>query len=50
MTEERPESVTNINGVDLPTPIFNVVLQKVIQVDKPARYYKNKNKTKIFIY
>ena len=29
---------------------FNIVLQKVIQVDKPAGYYNNREKTKIFIY
>ena len=29
---------------------LNVIPQKVIQVDKPAGYYKNKEKTKIFIY
>ena len=29
---------------------FNVVPQKVIQVDKPAEYYNNREKIKIFIY
>ena len=30
--------------------ILNVIPQKVIQVDKPTGYYKNKKKIKIFIY
>ena len=29
---------------------FNMVPQKVIQVNKPAGYYKDREKTKIFIY
>ena len=29
---------------------LNVIPQKVIQVDKPAGYYGNKEKTKTFIY
>ena len=29
---------------------LNIVLQKVIQVDKPTGYYGDREKTKIFIY
>ena len=29
---------------------FNVVPQKIIQMDKPTRYYGNREKTKMFIY
>ena len=29
---------------------LNVILQKIIQVDKPTGYYKDREKTKIFIY
>ena len=29
---------------------LNIILQKVIQVNKPTRYYGDKEKTKIFIY
>ena len=29
---------------------LNIIPQKVIQVDKPTGYYRNKEKTKIFIY
>ena len=32
------------------TQTLNVVPQKVIQVDKSAGYYGDKEKTKIFIY
>ena len=47
--DEGPETNTIIKGV--PTiQSLNVILQKVIQVDKPMGYYGNREKTKIFIY
>ena len=32
------------------TQTLNVILQKVIQVNKPAEYYEDKEKIKMFIY
>ena len=37
------------NGV-LTIQTLNMVPQKVIKVDKPTGYYRNREKTKIFIY
>ena len=42
-------TVTDSNGVSI-IQTLNVVSQKVIQVDKPTGYYKNREKIKIFIY
>ena len=50
MTKERLGLATK---GDIPNPVvqtFNVIPQKVIQVNKPTGYYNNRNKTKIFIY
>ena len=38
------------NKVTPVTQTLNVVPQKVIQVNKPTEYYRDKEKTKIFIY
>ena len=52
--EERPVSVIKNNGDEggnIPTiQTLNMVPQKVIQVDKPSRYYGDKEKINIFIY
>ena len=47
-----PESQGGAGKNEEPTviQIFNVVPQKVIQVDKPAGYYGDRKKTKTFIY
>ena len=46
----RPTSATGDKKVVPITQTFNVVPQKVIQVNKPAGYYENREKIKIFIY
>ena len=47
--EENP--VLIIIDSEAPTiQTLNVVLQKVIQVNKPAGYYGDREKIKIFIY
>ena len=48
--EERPTLIKKIDKVTPITQILDVVSQKVIQVNKPAGYYKNREKIKIFIY
>ena len=50
MAEGRPESVIKTKKLALIIKILNVVLQKIIQIDKPAGYYKDREKTKTFIY
>ena len=41
----------NKDDDEVPTiQTFNVVPQKVIQVDKPVGYYGDREKTKTFIY
>ena len=48
--KENPES-TIIGLEKVPTiQTLNVVSQKVIQIDKPTGYYRDKDKTKTFIY
>ena len=44
--EENPTSaIIGLKGVPI-IQTLNMVSQKVIQVDKPTGYYKNKNKNK----
>ena len=51
MVEEKNPTLTATDHEGVPTvQTLNVVPQKVIQVDKPTEYYKNREKTKIFIY
>ena len=50
MVEETPTPAV-VDGNGVPTiQTLNVVPQKVIQVNKPAGYYGNREKIKIFIY
>ena len=44
MTNKKDNKVIPI------TQTLNVVLQKIIQVNKPTGYYKNKEKTKIVFF
>ena len=46
----RPTLVTENNKINPVTQTLNVISQKVIQVNKPAEYYRDKKRTKIFIY
>ena len=51
MAEEEEHLGTIVVEKGAPTiQILNMVPQKIIQVNKPAGYYKNREKTKIFIY
>ena len=51
MAKEAEDPVPTILNSGVPTiQTLNVVPQKVIQVDKPAGYYGDREKTKIFIY
>ena len=51
MIEEENSVPAIVGGKGVPTiQTLNVVPQKVIQVDKPTGYYKNREKIKIFIY
>ena len=47
MAEEETPTITKNNGEAPTIQTLNMVLQKVIQVDKPTGYYRNKEKTKI---
>ena len=50
-SQNRAASVVGDKDSESPvTLIINMVSQKVIQVNKPSAYYKNKEKIKIFIY
>ena len=46
----RPTSVIKANKVNLRIQTLNVIIQKVIQVNKPVGYYGDREKTKMFIY
>ena len=48
---KKKNSIIAIVNEGVPTiQTLNVVSQKVIQVNKPTGYYKNRKKIKIFIY
>ena len=42
--------IINNGAITLTIQTLNVVPQKVIQVDKPTGYYRDREKMKIFIY
>ena len=49
--QERATSVIKDKGGEAPTiQTLNVVPQKINQVNKPSKYYEDKEKTKTFIY
>ena len=51
MVEDKKGSIIILAEVGTSTiQIFNVVPQKVIQVDKPIGYYEDREKIKIYIY
>ena len=50
MAEGRPGLAAKIDEVNPIVQTFNIILQKVIQVNKLARYYGDRDKIKIFIY
>ena len=50
MSEGRPGSVIVPKKITSVVQTLNIILQKVIQVDKPTRYYGDREKIKIFIY
>ena len=50
MSEGKLEPIIEPKKVTPMVRTFNVILQKVIQVDKPTEYYKDREKMKIFIY
>ena len=47
-TEEPVLTTINSGGSTIQT--LNIVPQKVIQVNKPTEYYRDRKKTKMFIY
>ena len=47
---EKPTSATEGKEIVSITQTLNVISQKVIQVNKPIGYYRNKEKINIFIY
>ena len=51
MADDAEDPVpTIINGGVPTTQTLNMVSQKVIQVNKPRGYYRDRKKIKIFIY
>ena len=51
MVDQGGNATKKKNDKDTPIiQIFNMVPQKVIQVNKPTGYYRNREKTKTFIY
>ena len=51
MAEKKNPAVIGIGNEGVPTiQTLNIVLKKVIQIDKPTGYYKNKEKIKISTY
>ena len=47
---ERPGSKIRDNKTNPIIQTLNIILQKVIQVNKPTEYYENREKIKTFIY
>ena len=47
--EENPIPIKDNRGTPF-IQTLNVIPQKVIQIDKPTGYYRDKEKIKIFIY
>ena len=51
MSDRGGRATNNKNNGETPiVQTFNMVPQKVIQVDKPTGYYGDREKTKTFIY